>query len=115
MVSLIHEFLEPRVRESTVSDFYPHIYGGTARDIYVTREQFARFWRMSVEYIDSMPFNQKVFDQMEPGGEALGYILKEWVYEVNNNRRSKYTEIRYRITIISYKCNPWEQLLDNKE
>lgn len=111
MTSVMHEFLDTEVRHERtrpeVSEFYPHIYGGMARDIYVTREQFARFWRMSVEYIDDLQFNSKVLDQMEPGGESLGYKMKEWVWKTNGRHKWKYTLIKYRITIIDYSRNPY--------
>lgn len=101
MTSLMHGFLDNEVRREQKtterSEIYPHIYGGMARDIYVTREQFARFWRYSVEYIDDLPVNCKVLDQMEPGGESLGYKIKEY-----HN-----PDLKYRITIISYSHNPW--------
>lgn len=90
------DWTERRSQAQDVSDFYPHIYGGMARDIYVTREQFARFWSHSVEYIDALPFNSKVLDQMEPGGESLGYKISD-----------RYGPTKYRLTIINYSHNVW--------
>lgn len=78
-----------------VSDHYAHPYGGIARDIYVNREQFARFWRCSVECVDDLPVNMKIFDAMEVGGEATGYKLL-------NHREGA---LQYLITIIDYRRN----------
>jgi hypothetical protein len=73
--------------------FYSHMYGGFARDIYVSREGFARFFSTSPEYVDTLPVNSKVFDDMQPGHEMLGYKIK------NSYKNSP---CRYRITFIDY-------------
>ena len=83
-------FPERRESLTVASDYYTHPYGGIARDIYVTREGFARFFEHSVEFIDDMPYNIKLFDDFHPGLiETYGYICEAF----NGN-------ITYRITIL---------------
>lgn len=77
---------------------YDHHYGGVARDVYLTREQFARFFDVSVEFVDSLPVNVKVFDDMQPDGEMLGYIIQH-----HRPRRGQITRRSYRVTIIHYE------------
>lgn len=80
----------------TEAPAYKHPYGGVARDSYVSRDGFARFFEHSVEYVDTLPVNQKLFDDMQPGCEMLGYKIQE-----TRDGRGPY--LAYRITIIDYK------------
>lgn len=82
---------EPHPEDPIASPFYTHPYGGIARDIWVSREGFARFFGHSVEYIDSCEVGMKLFDDFHTGmKETYGYKIKNY----NTGR------IEYRITII---------------
>jgi hypothetical protein len=80
----------PGNEQRIATPFYQHPYGGIARDVLCSREGFARFFEHSVEYIDDLPFNTKVFDVLEPWTECLGYKIM--------SRRNG--PMQYRITVI---------------
>src|SRR5678815_5898254 len=71
--SVMHDFIIDRVPLPQASEYYAHPYGGIARDIWVTREGFARLFGHSLEYVDSLHCNMKVFDDMQVMCETLGY------------------------------------------
>ena len=77
----------------TEAPLYNHHYGGKARDSYVSREAFARFFGYTPEYIDELPVNHKIFDDMQPGCELVGYKIRYGIDE----------PVLYRITIIVYR------------
>ncbi len=72
---------------------YHHPYGGIAQDSWVTREGFARFFDIPVEYVDQLPTNVKVFDRFWENHEVLGYVMQIGP--------TKY----YRISIVRPKTN----------
>lgn len=67
-----------RGREPHASVFYQHPYGGIARDIFVTRDGFMRFFELDefeMEIAEAFAGQGKVFDWMHDGwSETLGYI-----------------------------------------
>jgi len=79
--------------EDFVSPTYHHTYGGTAQDVYVSREGFARFFEVSLHDVDNMAVNTKWFDVMEAKSECLGYKIQE----------KRGDPFKYRITIIKYR------------
>lgn len=104
MHSIIN-YTSPRPPQEVASAFYQHPYGGTARDIWVSREGFARFFEDSVECVDLMGLinrNTKSYDVVFDNGEALGYILQDRADG----------PISYRITIINRGFNPWKDACD---
>ena len=70
---VLHHFWEDRHDRPVASDFYQHPYGGIGRDIWVSREAFARFFDHSPEYIDDLPVNMKLFNITGSLYEMLGY------------------------------------------
>lgn len=70
---------------------YSHPYGGIAKDAWLTRDQFARFMNIPVEYVDQMPRNMKVIDHFFDRAEVCGYI-----YELHG-------VTYYRVTIVDFK------------
>ena len=80
MTSLMHDYWDDDVRmelrQPAPGAFYPHPYGGIARDIPVTREGFARFFELDVDAMEldssSMWFG-KIIDIIHDTGECLGY------------------------------------------
>ncbi len=106
MYTGIVEYDPPRETPQTTSEFYRHPYGGIARDIYVTREGFARYWGYSVEYIDDLPVNSKVFDDMQPKVEILGYKIatRSGQRIVSSTREYDNYVIQYKIVHIDHSA-----------
>ena len=82
MTSLMHDYWDDaermELRQPAPSPFYPHPYGGIARDIPVTREGFARFFELDVDAMemaecDGSIWYGKVIDITHDTGECLGY------------------------------------------
>jgi len=75
--SAMDDLPAPRHHEPSASDFYKHPYGGIARDVFVSREGFMRFWSLDeseMARIDSYNFNGKIVDQKPSDDfELLGY------------------------------------------
>jgi hypothetical protein len=111
-MTILHEYWDHDQRlqdqQPLHSAFYRHPYGGIARDIHVTRIQFARFFGVSVEYVDSVEFNMKCLDDNFPGGETLGYKIKTWEWRDGH----KLSQISYRITVITYDYARIAKILD---
>ena len=82
---------------------YRHPYGGLARDVYVTRDGFARFFDIPVEYVDEMPVNMKCMDRFFDNVEVCGYIRQYYVIDAFNGIFDL-TEMFYVITIIDYNA-----------
>lgn len=96
---LASAFVRPDPDISTA--VYPHMYGGIAKEIYVSREGFARLFEVSPEYLDDLPINCKVFDVMYSGCEMLGYIITTRNNRRVVSRRANLTK-QYRVTYIDY-------------
>lgn len=70
---------------------YQHPYGGIAKDAWVSRDGFARFFDIPVDYVDQLPTNVKAFDRFWDNFEVCAYVM--------DICGQKY----YRITIIEPK------------
>lgn len=81
--SAMNHIETPRERESVAGPFYQHPYGGVARDIFVSREGFARFFQRTPESVDRLRKNCKTLDYAEDLGhpyewvEILGMVGQE--------------------------------------
>jgi hypothetical protein len=67
----------PPPSEPVASEFYKHPYGGIARDIFVTREGFMRFFELeelAIVIAESWAGQGKVFDSFTDDHEYFGYI-----------------------------------------
>jgi hypothetical protein len=67
----------PPPPEPVATDFYRHPYGGIARDIFVTREGFMRFFELeelAIVIAESWAGQGKVFDSLTDDHEYFGYI-----------------------------------------
>ena len=96
-------------RIHTTDFFYQHPYGGIARNAYVSKEDFAKFFDHSPDYIEDLPPNVKVFDVVEPWWEILGYI------ELLNRE----ADLRYRLVFIdrrrdAHTCDLAAELLSER-
>lgn len=102
---VMHSILDcatPKPPQEVASKFYQHPYGGIARDVYVTREGFARFFEDTVECVDLMGLinpNMKSYDLIGEWHECLGYILKDG------------DKTEYRITIVVHDHSRVSNLL----
>lgn len=75
--SAMNHIVAPRPVEPAVSDFYRHPYGGIARDIFVTREGFMRFFNLredSILIAESFAGQGKLYDTVSETHETMGYI-----------------------------------------
>lgn len=97
----------PHPREPVASEFYSHPYGGIARDIYVSREGFARFFEMDPTEVDWIPVNFKALDKIGTGYEILGYKCQDvgnryWDQENLRWVWNHEAPIQYKIVFITY-------------
>ena len=75
--SAMNHIVAPRPVEPAASDFYKHPYGGIARDIFVTREGFMRFFELSEDSMliaESLAGRGKMYDDLTEEHEYFGYI-----------------------------------------
>jgi len=84
------EFLETRPVPEIASRFYQHPYGGIARDTWVTKEQFCRFFELTEHFVDGFPLHMKVMDVIGDFTECLGYKTLNFKTKVE----------KFRITIV---------------
>lgn len=92
-MSASHAINHVTVRHSPTKEIhaYQHPYGGIARDAWVSKEGFARFFELPIFVVEDMPVNMKVIDKTEDNVEMLGYILE-------------YNDVKYyRITVVDYR------------
>lgn len=97
----------PHPREPVASPFYLHPYGGVGRDIYVSREGFARFFEMEPSEVDWIPHNIKAIDKSGTGYELLGYKIQDagnryWDQENLRWVWNHDAPIQYKIVFIDY-------------
>lgn len=91
-------------RETVASDFYPHPYGGIARDVCVTRDGFMRFFELddhALSLCEAFP-DGKVIDQF-PGDahELIGYI------------GTTRTTLTYTVTVVDRSWKTHDKFLDS--
>lgn len=97
----------PREREPVATPFYSHPYGGVARDIFVSREGFARFFEIDPSELDWVECNLKTFDVIGTGFEILGYKIQDaehryWHQEDLRWVWNHEAPIQYKIVFINY-------------
>ena len=79
MTSLMHDYWDDDVRmelrQPAPGAFYPHPYGGIARDIPVTREGFKRIFEWTDYEMDHAEREMgKVIDRFHDNAEVIGYV-----------------------------------------
>jgi len=101
------EFLETRPAPQIASPFYQHPYGGIARDTWVTKEQFCRFFELEEHHVEAMPVNMKVFDITGEWSECLGYKIQDrlgrkWISSKGGWAFNPDAPVSFKITIIEH-------------
>ena len=111
------EFLETRPEPQVASPFYQHPYGGIARDTWVTKEQFCRFFELTEHDVEHMPVNMKWIDIMEGTSECLGFKIQDrrgrrWDFNGMRWNFDRDAPISFRITIIEKGYSRIDKLLE---
>jgi hypothetical protein len=92
MHSIINYTSPPAPRE-VATPWYLHINGGWARDIYVSREGYARFF------------------EINDTNEIENWYLREWAKLSDKcEALGLVHDGQYRITMIFYNFNPWQDM-----
>lgn len=113
-MTVMHDFHEDRTDKPVAGAFYRHVYGGIARDIYVSREAFQRFFELTdAEMNVAAYFAGKSADVLEDEHELVGYIYKswpapgQWMYRItiiDRTQKARYAFLRREVDRI---CESW--------
>lgn len=105
-MNLIHNaahVLPIRPSESVFSDYYlDRMDWVPARNIYMTKEQFARFFELTTDEVDEFPINREVVDITEIGIEFHGFKLQ----------MPKHINPRFVVKVQYFPHNPAYEMLN---